>query len=234
MILRVPVLTRLHVVPVEHTNEATYAVEPNGRRWIAKREEDMGFEALLAEAVSWLLALELGVPVPSAAFCEGQRSWLSEVVEDVAHWSPALGGAVSNADEVGAILALDVLVMNEARHARNLLAQHQGGGSVRVWAIDADEALIGHPAEYGARLDDVPSVRNHARGLPLDRATSGARDAARRATQVSAARVRSVCEAACQVARDPNAALLADLVLDRASRLPDLVAAYLGTLRSLR
>lgn len=53
-----------------HTNEATYALDAKGRRWIAKREADMGAEALLAEALTWRLARVLGVNTPDAAFCD--------------------------------------------------------------------------------------------------------------------------------------------------------------------
>lgn len=51
MIPRVPAIVRLGRVPVPHTNEATYALDAEGRRWVAKREADMGCEALLAEAL---------------------------------------------------------------------------------------------------------------------------------------------------------------------------------------
>ena len=51
----------------------------------------MGCEALLAEAVTWLLAREIGVCTPDAAFCDdaGERAWLSRRVPDANHWSAA-------------------------------------------------------------------------------------------------------------------------------------------------
>ena len=63
-------ITRFARVPVPHTNEASYAPDAQGVEWVAKREADMGWESLLAEAVTWLLARHLGVRVPDAAFCD--------------------------------------------------------------------------------------------------------------------------------------------------------------------
>jgi hypothetical protein len=74
VIQRIPAIVRLHRVPVPHTNEATYVLDGAGQRWVAKREADMGCEALLAEALTWLLARQVGVPVPDAAFCDDRTS----------------------------------------------------------------------------------------------------------------------------------------------------------------
>ncbi len=96
--------------------------------------------------------------MPDAAFCNdpAERAWLSACVEDVAHWSPAFAGRIANVDEAGAMLALDVWVLNEARHSRNILAEGPRGGDVRLWAIDADEATVGHIDDYRARLEECP------------------------------------------------------------------------------
>lgn len=89
MIARVHAITRFARVPVPHTNDATYALDVLGNEWIAKREADMGCEALLAEAATWLLARQLGVRVPDAAFCDEptERAWLSRRIPDAVHWS---------------------------------------------------------------------------------------------------------------------------------------------------
>ena len=236
MIPRVSGITRLHVVPVPHTNEATYVLDAVGGRWIAKREAEMGSEALVAEAAAWQFARIIGAPVPGAAFCDdpGERTWLSAVVPHVFHWFAAHAPGVTNGEEFGAILAVDVLVFNEARHARNILAESLAGEQVRLWAIDADEALIGHPADYRRRLADIPSVRNHARGLPIDRMANGARAAALRLAECPAAMLRAATEEACEIGREPDAATLGDLVLQRACALPDLVEGYIHALRGLR
>ena len=51
------------------------------------------------------------------------------------------------------IIVLDAIVYNEARHGRNLLATGEDTTTgMTIWAIDADEALIGHVGEF-ARLE---------------------------------------------------------------------------------
>ena len=108
-ILRVRSIVRFGRVPVPHTNEATYAIDAEGRRWIAKREEDMGTEALLAEALTWRLARAIGAPTPDAAFCDdpAERAWLSRLLPIAKHWSRASADVVENIEEAGAIHALD-------------------------------------------------------------------------------------------------------------------------------
>lgn len=231
MIPRVSTLLRLQRVPVPHTNEAVYAVTEDGRRWVAKREGDMGAQALVAEALTWLLANRVGAPVPDAAFCEEERTWLSGFIPDLKHWSPALAEQVSNASEAGATLALDVWVLNEARHAGNLVAQGLDAGGVRLWAIDADEALVGHVRDYEARLTELPRVHNHARGLPIASLTLGALETADRIASVTKAELDIAVEEACLIGGEPLAAALADAVARRASMAPALVRDYLSRLQ---
>ena len=235
MIPTYPAISRLHRVPVPHTNDAVYALTADGRRWIAKREADMGFEALLAEAVAWLLGRLIGVRAPDAAFCDdpAERAWLGACIPDVSHWFPAPGG-VANAAEVGAMLAIDAWMLNEARHSRNILAEGPLAGAVRLWAIDADEALVGHIDDYIARLGDVPSVHNHARGLPIGELASATQAAARRTAGLPVAEVRERVEAACTLAREPRAGELADAAIRRAGAFPDIVEHYLRDLQALQ
>lgn len=109
MIPRVHGITRFARVPVPHTNDATYTLDTQGNEWIAKREADMGCEALLAEAVTWLLARQLGVRVPDAAFCDAptERAWLSRRIPDAVHWSALRSNAIANPRETAAIIVLD-------------------------------------------------------------------------------------------------------------------------------
>ena len=76
MIPTYPAISRLRRVPVPHTNDAVYALTADRRRWIAKRGADMGFEALLAEAIAWLLGRRIGVRMPGAdAWARSPRGW---------------------------------------------------------------------------------------------------------------------------------------------------------------
>ena len=114
MIRHILAPARLHRVPVPHTNEATYALDAVGQLWIAKREADMGCEALLAEAVGWLLAKRLGVPIPEGAFDPIERAWLSAYVPNTVHWEPEFCDSLRNPHESGAILTLDLVIFNES------------------------------------------------------------------------------------------------------------------------
>lgn len=233
VIPRVPSIVRLHPVPVPHSNQATYVLDQDGRRWVAKREADMGTEAHPRRG-------DLVVARESHRRAGARRRVLrrpgralvaSRVVPDVSHWSGVIADRVSNPVALGAVLALDVWVLNEARRARNLVAQARADGRVEVWAIDADEAVVGHPADYAARLDEVPSVRNHARGLPLDRLVQGVERGAAAAAGLGLPEIEAMAGAACAVAGEPDAKELTTLVHRRAGAVPSLVTQYLRELR---
>ena len=221
---RIETITRLGGVPVPHTNAAVYAVSGDGRRWVAKREEDMGYEALLAEALTWQLGHALGACQPDAAFCENERTWLSALVPNVAHWDPRFAERVSNPEQVGAMLVLDLWVHNEARHARNILSEAQTDGTVRVWTIDADEALVGHIGDFAMRTGVPPSVHNHARGLPIAACVGGVSAAMDAAAGVLDSDLATAVEAACSIARERQRGELTSLVQRRRDALPGLVA----------
>ncbi len=226
-------ITRLGGVPVPHTNAAVYAVSGDGRRWVAKREEDMGFEALMAEALCWQLGRAVGAPMPDAAFDAKGRTWLSALVPDVAHWDGRFADRVVNADEVGAMCVLDLWMHNAARHGRNVLTQPTAAG-VRVWAIDGDEALVGHVDDYAQRVGAAPSTHNHARGLPVSAASDGAYRALDIALQIPEEEIGDAVLSACTIAREPRHNGLLELVLRQRSALDNLLAGYLQAVESLR
>lgn len=229
MIPFVPSITRFARVPVPHTNDATYALDAAGNEWVAKREAEMGCEALLAEAISWLLARQIGVRAPDAAFCDAdsERAWLSRRVPDANHWSAAIASRIANAGEAGAIIALDAIVFNEARHGRNLLATAMGPEApYAVWAIDADEARIGHVDEYASLGTAVPDPRIHAAGFPASILLPHALAAAQLATAVRMETLRAMVESACLVAREPRKAALLDALAGRCARAESLTREY--------
>ena len=67
------------LVPIENGSEARWAMYASGRQWVRKREADTGFQPLLAEAISFLLARRLGVRQPDGAISsdESGLSWMS-------------------------------------------------------------------------------------------------------------------------------------------------------------
>ena len=229
MIPLIPAITRFARVPVPHTNEATYALDADGNEWIAKREADMGCEALLAEALSWLLARRLGVRVPDAAFCDDpqERAWLSRRVQDAGHWSAAAAHRVANVAEAGAIVALDAIVFNEARHGRNLLLTGEGANSpVIVWAIDADEARVGHVEDFGKLGGAVPDPRIHAAGFPAARWRAEALLAAQIAVRLSPRDLGEMVGASCALAREPHVEELVTALADRCATALSLTNEY--------
>jgi len=220
-------------VPSPHTNEASYAVDASGRLWVRKRESITGWEELLAEALAWLLADPLGVPAPDAAvvLAPGEESWLSAFVPDVvAHWS-AGAGPIENRDGLAATLVLDALLANPDRHARNILLAPAAGGRVRAWAIDWGDALAGHPADFAAAGERLPSVRNAAPGLPLADLDEHADAAARRAAALDPGSVASTVAEAFAVARTTPPAGYAESLLHRLSVAPRLTREYLRLLQ---
>ena len=237
MIPLVPAITRFARVPVPHTNEATYALDAAGSEWIAKREVDMGCEALLAEALSWLLARRLGVRVPDAAFCVDpqERAWLSRRVPDAGHWSSAAAPRVVNVFEAAAILTLDAIVFNEARHGRNLLLTGEGPDSpVVVWAIDADEARVGHVDDFGQLHGAVPDPRIHAAGFPAARWRTEALQAAHIALHLPLRDLREMVEVSCAIAREPHVDELTAALADHCANALSLTHEYVVALEAHR
>ena len=230
MIPLVPAITRFARVPVPHTNEATYALDAAGNEWIAKREADMGCEALLAEAITWLLARRLGVRVPDAAFCDdpGERAWLSRRVPDAGHWTSSAALRVANVAEAAAIIALDAIVFNEARHGRNLLLTGERPDSpVIVWAIDADEARIGHVEDFRRLGAAVPDPRIHAGGFPAARWRAEALVAAQVAVGLPRDELVEMVRVSCALAREPRAGELVGALADRCAKALSLTSEYL-------
>lgn len=231
---RISAILRYGRVPVPHTNEATYALDAEGGRWIAKREVDMGVESLLAEALTWLLARRIGAPVPDAAFCNdpAERAWLSRLIPETTHWEAASADRIGNLEEAGAIHALDAIVCNEARHGRKLLLAWAADGPVRVLAIDADEALIGHPDDLEARGLMPPDPRILAHGLPTWR--EGAVQAAERAAAISPSDLHLLCEEACAIACEPRVEVLVRVLAARCAVAEDLTLRYLALVEQRR
>ncbi len=235
-IQRISQIMRLTRVPVPHTNEATYALDPGGRRWVAKREADMGCEALLAEALTWLLAREIGAPVPDAAFCDDpdERSWLSEWIPHAKHWSASSAGPIRNLEGAASILALDAVVFNEARHGGNLLLVPDVDGGSTAVAIDADEALIGHPAELTRRGLVPPDPRILAAGFPPGDWRAIASDVATRVAALPDAWLDAAATEACAVAREPHVHLVRDVLASRCRAAVELTGRYMDAVEARR
>ena len=96
-----------------------------GRLWVRKDvgASDMPAQGLLGELLGWFLGRQVGVPIPDAAIWRGHQSgiaWMSAYLDSVLAWDPALADCYDLSD-LGAILALDVVLLNRDRNAGNLL-----------------------------------------------------------------------------------------------------------------
>jgi len=133
---------------VAHTETHSWSIDVTGTIWARKRVTVTGIEGLLAEAVSWLLARRLRIPVPDAAVTlSGDLSWLSKQITPVVHWDAIHQGGITNLMDLGKVLVLDVLINNPDRHAGNLLLQP-----------DPDES----PSSCGQSTRVMPSLDGRA------------------------------------------------------------------------
>jgi hypothetical protein len=234
---RVGEVLDLGKVPVQNSSEAVYAVDSTGRRWVRKRVSEMGHEALLAEALGWLLSRHLSVPTPDAALSgEGAAaSWLSSALPLVKHWSETERDRVRNIRAIGRVLALDAVLMNGDRHAGNiLLSPLKKGGRMTAWAIDFDHALVGWPGDYAAvSVDELPSLRNLARGLPVAYMRPGARQAAREARLLDGGILARYVAEACEIAGEPSGDALLTALQARLDRAIELTDRYLAAIEIL-
>src|SRR5437870_1289669 len=106
-------------VNVPNAGDAVYSSASDGTLWVRKHVVNIGCESLLAEVIGWMLARRLGVTIPEAAVCmaKGEESFLSRVIAPVLHWSAPHAGNIVNMQSVAAMVVLDVLILNEDRHA---------------------------------------------------------------------------------------------------------------------
>lgn len=237
-----PVLKRIGSIadggPVlaPHSADATYARADDGTQWIRKREIDTGFQPLLAEAVSWLLAQELGMNIPEAAVYEGleeDRSWLSQYVQAAKHWDPEQAAYVTNIEEFGAVLVLNVLVLNEDCHAGNILLQPDPDRlHLKLWPIDFGNALVGYISDYEERKDELPSVDNLCRGIPVELVEQRALELATDVSKFKESFICHVVSEGCQLVREPDSARISRVLVNRCQLAPIMIKRYLERVRA--
>jgi hypothetical protein len=222
-------------------DEHRVSISPDGRTWIRKRVLTTGHNSLTAEAVCWLLANEMQLEVPPAAVyvCEddeNQTSWLSREVSPTLHWAATEHASVHNLAALGGLIALDVLTLNNDRHAGNLLVQPEGrGDALRLWGIDSGNALIGQASDFLARKDEVPDpyilpVRPLVNSVVWANIRAKALDAAGQMSQLNGVLLNDFVTEACSLGREPKKAEIAQVLLHRRDRVVELTARYLEEL----
>jgi len=224
-------------VDVDHSSEAFFAIDGDGRKWVRKKMLHTGWQPILAESLGWLVARELGVRAPTGAICGSgdELSWLSAFVPNALHWQRNSVHFVKNLDEFGAMLALDALLYNDDRHAKNiLLVPDESEEDLVAWAIDVGNAWVGHPQDFVGLGLKVPEKPNTARGLPLELMKVGALRAAQQATKLAGStKLERYIREACQIVGEGTAPLLLEALSRRMERAGDLVEEYLKVLEGI-
>ncbi len=236
--LRLPRISRLaNVAPVKvpNSSEAFYVQDAAGERWVRKLELETGPEPLLAEALAWLLAKELGVPVPEAAICDGrpgvlgsQLGWMSKFENHIAHWTPARAQALEVPAELGSVLALDAIIWNEDRHERNLLVcPSPTPDKLRILAIDMGAAKLGWAPDFSACGIASPPPGRLVRGIPVDAVSDGAAETASRAAGIRPELLSAMVKEACALVGDLRFPTLCATLAARCLAAPEIVTSYL-------
>ncbi|PRQ08402.1 hypothetical protein [Enhygromyxa salina] len=238
-IARVGTLHPRQAISVPNSSDARVAVGDDGTEWVHK--ELMGVNQVLAEAVSFLLANRLDLPVPSGGVSRdssGSPSWLSHLIHAPSHWQPSLFESIEDGPEsMGTMYALDALVLNEDRHDGNVLLEHRGEGTRRPWYIDFANAHIGSPVGLLDDRDLVPDPRaSHFRPAPLgDAVVRAATAAAHRAQALPTECLAADAHEACDAAACPDLENELLMVLRyRCSELGSILPQYLKALEACR
>lgn len=230
---RVEGLVDFGPVPVMTASEPTYAMDVSGRKWVRKSILHTVHEPLLAEALGWLLGKVLGVRTPDGAIGgEGDGlSWLSLRVPGVTHWDPSGIHFIKNVKELGRMLVLDAIILNEDRHEGNILLQaNPDQHNLVAWAIDTGGALIGFPDSFAQAEMALPSIAKLARGIPVELVADEARATALRATSLSPYLLKRFVDEACQIAGEPKAGILLEALSARIEGASDLTEKYLQSI----
>lgn len=223
-------------VPVENKSGALYVSTSDGRQWVRKGVVYDPFSTL-SEAIVWHLARVLRVPVPDGAILWDGRTpiWMSEFKVGANQWSPADASLLSDTEQMGRVIALDLLTCNEDRHTRNLLSTDRDEGGLDLWAIDHDAARCSsfHRWDDGTelRLPSVSAESQHVlKGVPRGYFDAACEQAAAEFEKAA----HSVLLAALGRAYDdldqevPSA--VEDVLCTRLSNLCEMMARYLEVL----
>ena len=237
---RAQTVEALDRVPVPNAADVRFANVDHEKGWIVKAETDAGPNAMLAEALGYLIGRRLHVPIPDAAiFGSGtSAAWLSRAVPFCTHWNPAHAMRVENLDGLGRMMALDVIILNSDRHPRNILLGTESDPlHLHAWAIDAGTAAIGWPDDYLQAANEVPSPERIAPGLPIEMMRDGAVAAAIEATSITNREIFDFVMESMTFVEDTDRqrhVALCRTLRRRCDLAPDMVPRYLDVVGEVR
>lgn len=216
-------------VPVPSTSVPVYAMG-DGEFWVAKNG---GSGEVLAEALGWLLAGRLRVPTAPrvAVYLEGgQVWWLSGLVEGVNEWKSSDAFAIVNADALGRMMLLDVVMLNTDRHSRNILIINDGQGP-RVVAIDMGGAEIAGGAAAANPLTPL-DISRLAPGVVRPVVERGMRGAIGHLSKIDDNALHQMCAVAVQAAglHMAKADEIAEVLIARRDASTELTDRFLADL----
>lgn len=233
-----PVIERLvclsFVKDVGHgVSQAQYVSDGSGRKWVRKLTQHTTTAEMLAEGVAYLLGRQLNAPVPEFAVCleggDDAHGCLSHRVEPALHWNADSSDYIINYEQFGAMVTLDVIIMNDDRHAANVLLEPADDElHVRVWAIDHGIAQVGLPRafETASARDRLPGTLKYCRDFPLSAMKDGAVAAAELAAGLSEDVLRSITAECCAIADEKNTNTLLSTLKARCAAAPTLLGEF--------
>lgn len=150
------------------------------------------------------------------------------------HWDEAKIPFIENLADLGGMLALDALLMNEDRHRQNILLQSVGRkkNAFEVWSIDLGNALVGFPSDFLDIGLEIPDPRNLARGIPVTNLQGAAKQSALRAQAIDATLIDEFCQEACSLVSEPTVDKYSEVLKHRCANATSLVARYLKAIAS--
>lgn len=214
-------------VPVGCRTEAVYATDATNRDWVLKKL--ISAPGMCAEAVGWILARQLGIPVPDGAAVPGAKGasppwiWASRREPSLVHWDPDLADRIVNLDQFAAVVMLDAWLGNGDRHDQNITCRQRADGSLELLAIDYDAASVGDAAER-ALLRCAPPKATPIHPPPVNRWRPHVAEWVARGRAVSTGSLQRVAVEACELAGLPDVRAVSSWLLERLRLLPDLTA----------
>lgn len=210
----------------------------DGRSWICKYARKAQRRELMiqSEAIAAMLVPHFGARLPAVAVADignEAHAWLSEELVGAVAWEPRQHATIlENFGEVGAMLALDAVLLNDDRHPGNLIVHGiDDRADVLIgFAIDNDKALHDVVA-LGQRIDLLPAIEKHLKGLPRSPVLiEGALSAAARARAIGAGTLRAIASESCAAAGLPNDPIIFELLRARCERAESLTRRHLAAL----